>query len=132
MTHYTNLLFSDKKLLHQRFLSTDLGELYQAIPFEELAAQIPAPKQERSGKGCKPWFTVKGALGLMFLKHYLGLSDALLIERINTDWSMQLFCGISLAPCEKIKDTNLPSYWRGYLGRHMDIEIGRASCRERV
>jgi len=121
MTHYTNLLFSDKDLLHQRFFTTDLGELYRAIPFEELAAQIPATKHEQSGKGCKPWFNVKGGLGLMFLKHYLGLSDALLIERINTDWSMQLFCGISLAPTEKISDTNLPSYWRGYFGMHMDI-----------
>lgn len=122
MTYYTNLLFSDKNLLHQRFLTTDLGELYQAIPFAELAAQIPCPKYEQSGKGRKPWFDVKGGLGLMFLKHYLGLSDALLIERINTDWSMQLFCGISLAPTEKISDTNLPSYWRGYLGRHMDMD----------
>ena len=122
MTHYTNLLFADKELLHQRFLTTDLGELYQAIPFEELALQIPVSKHEQSGKGCKPWFNVKGALGLMFLKHYLGISDALLIERINTDWSMQLFCEISLAPTEKINDTNLPSYWRGYLGRYMNVD----------
>lgn len=122
MTHSTNLLFSDRGLLHQRFLTTDLGELYQAIPFAELAAQIPAPKHAQSGKGRKPWFDVKGGLGLMFLKHYLGISDALLIERINTDWSMQLFCGICLAPTEKISDTNLPSYWRGYLGKHMAID----------
>jgi len=121
MTHSINLLFSNKELLHQRFLATDIGELYVAIPFEKLAAEIPSPKHEQNGKGCKPWFDVKGALGLMFLKHYLGLSDALLIERINTDWSLQLFCGITLSPSEKINDTNLPSYWRGYFGRHMDI-----------
>lgn len=122
MTRYTNLLFSDKDLLHQRFLATDLGELYQAIPFDELAKTIPAPKQKQSGLGCKPWFDVKGALGLMFLKHYLCMSDALLIERINTDWSMQIFCGIALAPTEKIRDTNLPSWWRGYIGKHFNID----------
>ena len=57
----------------------------------------------------------------MILKHYLGISDGLLIERINTDWSMQLFCGILLKPHERIRDTNLPSWWRTYLGRHADI-----------
>jgi len=58
----------------------------------------------------------------MFLKHYLKLSDESLIERINTDWAMQQFCGISLKPTEVIKDVNLPSYWRGYIGQHLDIE----------
>jgi hypothetical protein len=41
----TNLLFSHEQLLHQRFLQTDLGQLYLAVPFERLASQIPAPKQ---------------------------------------------------------------------------------------
>jgi transposase, IS5 family len=118
----TNLLFAHQQLLHQRFLDSDLGQLYMAIPYEQLAAKIPAPKHSLSGKGCKPWFDVKGAIGLLILKHYTGLSDELLIERINYDWSMQLFCGIQLKPHEKIKDTNLPSTWRGYIGRRLDIE----------
>lgn len=57
----------------------------------------------------------------MFLKHYLGLSDELLIQRINTDWCLQYFCGIRLKPHEVIKDTNLPSYWRSYIGSHLDV-----------
>jgi IS5 family transposase len=116
-----NLLFAHQSLLHQRFLESDLGQLYMAIPFEQLAAKIPAPKHSLSGKGCKPWLDVKGAIGLLILKHYTGLSDEMLIERINYDWSMQMFCGILLKPHEKIKDTNLPSTWRGYIGRHLDI-----------
>ena len=115
------LLFPHQQLLHERFLQTDVGQLYQAIPFEALAKQIPAPKRAMSGKGCKPWFDVKGAIGLLILKHYLCCSDEMLIERINTDWSLQLFCGIQLHPGEKIKDTNLPSTWRGYIGRRLDI-----------
>lgn len=79
-------------------MQTDLGGLYLAIPFEELATLIPPPKHSVSGKGCKPWFDVKGGLALQFLKHYTGLSDALLMERVNTDWSMQQFCGIQLHP----------------------------------
>jgi len=117
----TNLLFPHHHLLHERFLQTDLGQLYLSIPFDALASTLPAPKHNISGKGCKPWFDVKGAIALQFLKHYLCLSDELLIQRINTDWSMQYFCGIQLKPNEVIKDTNLPSYWRGYIGKHLDI-----------
>lgn len=116
-----NLLFAHQQLLHQRFLNSDLGQLYVAIPFEQLAAKIPSPKHSLSGKGCKPWFDLKGAIGLLILKHYTGLSDDMLIERINYDWSMQMFCGIQLKPHEKIKDTNLPSTWRGYIGRRLNI-----------
>jgi transposase, IS5 family len=117
----TNLLFSNNQLLHERFLQTDLGQLYLSIPFEQLSSIIPSPKHHLSGRGCKPWFDVKGGIALQFLKHYLCLSDELLIQRINTDWSMQYFCGIRLKPTEVIKDTNLPSYWRGYIGEHLDI-----------
>jgi IS5 family transposase len=121
MSFRANLLFSDKELLNQAFLQTDVGELYQAIPFDDLASLIPAPPHAVSGRGRKPWFDVKGGIGLQILKHYLGISDELLIERINTDWSLQLFCGISLRPGERINDTNLPSDWRSYIGRHLDI-----------
>ena len=117
----TNLLFSCESLLHERFLQTDLGKLYLAIPFDRLASTISSPQHSISGRGRKPWFDVKGGIGLMILKHYLNVSDELLIERINTDWSMQLFCGIRLREDERIADTNLPSYWRGYIGRHLDI-----------
>lgn len=116
-----NLLFFHQQLLHKKFLQTDLGKIYVAIPFEELAACIPSPAFSKSGLGRKPWFTVQGGIALQFLKHYLQLSDELLIERINTDWSMQLFCGILLGPAQRIKDSNLPSYWRSYIGAHLNI-----------
>ena len=118
----TNLLFSHQQLLSQRFLQTDLGQLYLSIPFQQLASTIPIPKQGISGKGCKPWFNVQGGIALMFLKHYMNISDEMLIERINTDWGMQYFCGIQLHATEKIKDTDLPSRWRSYIGSHLDID----------
>lgn len=118
----TNLLFSHQQLLHQRFLESDLGQLYVALPFEQLAKHIPSPKFGLSGKGCKPWFDLKGAIGLLILKHYTGLSDEILIDRINTDWCMQMFCGILLKPHEQIRDKNLPSSWRGYIGRRLNID----------
>lgn len=117
----TNLLFPHQQLLHQRFIATDIGQLYLSIPFDALAATLPPPAQSQSGKGCKPWFDVKGGIALLFLKHYLGLSDELLIQRINTDWCLQYFCGLQLKPHEVIKDANLPSWWRVYIGKHLDI-----------
>ena len=83
--------------------------------------EIPSPKFGLSGKGCQPWFNLKGGIGLLILKHYTGLSDEMLIDRINTDWCMQMFCGMQLKPHEQIKDKNLPSSWRGYIGRRLDI-----------
>lgn len=117
-----NLLFSHQQLLHEKFLQTDLGELYLAIPFERLAATIAPLPYSKSGLGRTPWLDVKGGIALLVLKHYLQLSDELLIQRINTDWSMQLFCGILLRPDERIRDTNLPSWWRTYIGKHLNID----------
>lgn len=126
MDRTTNILFSHKELLHEKFFQTDLGILYQAIPFEELAKKIPLPKQNQSGLGRKPWFDVKGGIALQFLKHYLRQSDAMLMERINTDWSMQLFCGIVLKPGDRILDSNLPSSWsvnaKGQLVKKIIVE----------
>jgi transposase, IS5 family len=122
MTSTANLLFSHKEILHSEFLRTDLGRLYLAIPFEELSGKIPGPRHSISGKGCKPWFDVKGGIALQFLKHYLGVSDAMVIRRINTDWSMQLFCGIMLRPGERIKDEDLVGSWRKYLGQYLNVE----------
>jgi hypothetical protein len=120
---YSKLLFElHPTLVHQRFLSTDVGQIYQAIPWEQLVALVPAPAHASSGLGCKPWFTVQGGIGLMLLKHYLQLSDAKLIERINTDWSLQYFCGIQLKASEIIRDKDLPSWWRVYLGTYLDID----------
>jgi IS5 family transposase len=120
---YQKDLFSDcPSYLHARFLLTDVGQLHQAIPFDELAKLIPEPKQSVSGKGCEPWFDRQGGIALQFLKHYLRTSDAQLIERINTDWSLQYFCGIQLEREEIIGDKNLPGTWRSYIGESLDIE----------
>jgi hypothetical protein len=55
----------------------------------------------------------------LIAKHYLQLSDAMLVERLNTDWSLQIFCGIQLRPHEKIKDEDLPARWRKHVGLHL-------------
>jgi len=120
---YTNLLFElTPSLLDQRFLATDLGKLYGSIPFRKLSSVVPEPKGEISGKGCKAWLNVEGGIALLMAKHYLQLSDSMLVERLNTDWALQMFCGIRLMPDERIKDEDLAGRWRCYLGRYLDID----------
>ncbi len=118
------LLFPDNEihdLSFTIFLKSELGQIYQAIPFKELAKHFDS-KIPKSTKGRKPIFTTEGGLGLMFLKHYLGLSDKKLIERLNSDWQMQYFCGIKIRITHPIRDKDIVSRWRKYFGIHMDID----------
>jgi transposase, IS5 family len=118
--YYNPLFLQSASVQEAVFLSTDLGQLHQSIPFKTLVTKIALPAYEKSGRGRKPFLKVEGGIALMILKHYLGLSDELLIERLNTDWCMQYFCGVQLG-VRKIKDKNLVSWWRAYLGNSLNI-----------
>jgi len=75
---YPILLFSQPVDVHlQAFYNTPLGELYRALPFDELSKHICKPKRAISGKGSKPWFDVKGGIALPLLKSYYRCSDAI-------------------------------------------------------
>lgn len=126
---YRNLLFEQPVDIQlQAFYQTPLGELYQSIPFDSFAEHIPKPKRAISGKGCKPWFGVKGGIALQILKSYYRCSDALLVEQINGNWQMQMFCGILLLPGEQIKDKDIAGRWRSYLGQHLDMDKLQMDC----
>jgi transposase, IS5 family len=60
--------------------------------------------------------------GVMFLKAYLGLSDEKLVDRINTNWELQMFCGRQFKDNQRVKDRNLPSRIRSYIGKHLILE----------
>jgi transposase, IS5 family len=126
---YRNLLFEhpfDVQLA--AFYNTPLGALYQAIPFDALSKQVPAPQRAISDKGCKPWFDVKGGIALQILKSYYRCSDAMLIEQLNGNWQMQLFCGILLRQGEQIKDKDIVGRWRSFLSRKLDMDKLQMSC----
>lgn len=57
----------------------------------------------------------------MFLKHELGFSDEKLVERLNSDRHLQLFCGIRLVG-RQIKDKDIVGRWRRFFGIHMDLD----------
>jgi len=102
------------------FRESRLGKLHSVIPFKELASHFRYFKSNKP-QGCKAFFTLEGGLGLMFLKHELGFSDEKLIERLNSDWQLQLFCGIRLLG-RKIKDKDIVGRWRRFFGTHMDMD----------
>jgi transposase, IS5 family len=119
--YYNPLFLQTPSVQEDAFYATDLGKLHRSIPFNELASKIPSPPCINSGRGRKPFLKVEGGIALLVLKHYTGLSDEMLIDRLNTDWCMQYFCGLQLG-LRRIKDRNLVSWWRCYTGRHLNIQ----------
>jgi hypothetical protein len=117
-----------KPELLTQFFTTPLGRLCQAIPLQQLAQSIPKPKGELSGRGCKPFFDVGGGIALQVLKAYFRLSDARLIELLNANWQMQLFCGMQLGSGQQIRDQDMVGRWRRYLSRYLDIDHLQLIC----
>lgn len=80
-------------LYFNQFLLSDLGKIYTAIPWNSL---VDVFKIKESKKGTKNYFSPKGKLALMFLKHYACCSDRKLIEQLNANIDYQFFCDIHL------------------------------------
>ena len=101
------------------FTNHPLGRLYSTIPFHLYEKSIPyeAPKT-----GPKPWFDLQGGIALQILKSYYGFSDAKLIEQLNQNRMMQLFCGIRLKVGQQIKDDGVVSRWRMRIGNYLKDE----------
>jgi hypothetical protein len=78
---------------YHQFLSSDLGKIYTAIPWGELVSVF---KIKEFKKGTKNYFSPKGKLALMFLKHYVCCSDKRLNEQLNANIDYQFFCDIHL------------------------------------
>src|SRR5664279_2137416 len=119
--YYNPLFLQTPSVLEDVFYQTDLGRLHRSIAFKDLAAKIPSRLHNKSGRGRKPFLKPEGGIALLILKHYTCLSDDMLIDRLNTDWCMQYFCGVQLK-ARRIKDKNLVSWWRCYIARHLDIK----------
>jgi len=99
------------------FLKSELGKIYQAIPWKVLIKNLKI-KELRKGRTAN--FSPQGKLALMFLKAYSGLSDRKLIEHLNGSIQYQLFCGIFLDP-EKLPDFKIVSKIRTELSRKLHV-----------
>ena len=99
------------------FKTTELGKAYQAIPWQQidqLHKECYPEKYQKNGRPSR--WSPKSKAGLLFLKSYTGLSDAKLLERVQTDYAFQYFCSIKLADNERINDPTLLSRIRQEFG----------------
>jgi hypothetical protein len=133
-------------IYYARFLSSDLGKIHSAIPFEKLVKQFGLIENK---KGTKNKFSPKGKIALMFLKHYAGCSDKRLVEQLNSNFDYQFFCDIyigsnrlfnykivsqircELASCLSIEKTEkiLFKHWSSYI-KEQQCVFTDATCYE--
>ena len=106
-------------LYWKSFQQSELGMIYQAIPWIELAKSL---KIRKSKRGPDPIFSPQGMLALMFLKSYVGCSDKKLIIHLNGNIDFQMFCGIFLGP-ERVSNFKIISEIRCELSKRLDIKI---------
>jgi hypothetical protein len=100
-----------------RFLTTDLGKIHSAIPWENLVKSF---KIKEATKGPDCIFSPQGKLALMFLKHYACCSDKRLVEQLNSNYYYQFFCGIYLG-FDTLKNYKIVSQIRCELAADLDI-----------
>lgn len=104
------------------FEQTEFGRIHAVIPFQELAAPFKQYIPGKSRGGRPSHLSVEGALALMFLKHYLNCSDRQLLDRLNGDVFVQLFCFTRIPLHQPIRDYDLIRRWRSFFGKHMDLD----------
>lgn len=107
-----------------RFIRSDLGRMWQKIPFEDLSEMVKA-RLIKQGFHVPSWgyLDIRGGIALEVLKRYYnGMSDKKLIENLNLNPSHRLFCFMKLPMTEQIKDKDLLVRWRQFLGLHLETE----------
>ena len=103
---------------YARFLESDLGKIYIAVPWDDLVASFGL---KESKKGPRSIFPPKGKLALMFLKNYSGLSDRKLTEHLNGNLDWQFFCGIYLGT-GRLVNFKIISEIRTELSKGLDMD----------
>ena len=102
---------------YSRFLKSDLGKIHQAVPWDDMVNTLGL---KNSPKGPDSYFSPRGKLALMFLKHYARCSDYRLIEQLNGNVEWQYFCDISLGS-ERLTNSKIVSRIRCEIGSCLDI-----------
>jgi len=113
-----NFLDNNFEVFHSRFLKSDLGKIYQAIPWGTMAKSL---KIKKHSKGPDTIFSPQGKIALMILKHYTGVSDRKLIEQLNGNIEYQYFCDIYLGT-NRIENYKIVSQIRTELSKHLHID----------
>lgn len=99
------------------FLASDLGKIYQAIPWDALVECLGL---KDAHKGPRSTFSPQGKLALMFLKHHAACSDRKLIDQLNANIDYQLFCDVHIPPQDRIKNYKIVSAIRCELADRLE------------
>jgi len=113
-----NSIEDNMELYRLRFLASDLGKIYTAIPFDALVKEF---KLKENKKGTKNIFSPKGKIALMILKHYACCSDKRLIEQLNSNIDYQFFCDIFIGS-SRLTNYKIVSQIRCELASSLAIE----------
>ena len=119
LQHEFSFLSSTEQLdaFYSRFLESDLGKIHTAIPWNALVTEFNI-KTAHKGPNC--YFSPKGKIALMFLKHYTCCSDHKLIEQLNSNIDYQFFCDIHLG-LTRLTNAKIVSDIRCELSSHLNI-----------
>lgn len=101
-----------------RFLQSDLGKIYLAVPWDSLIESFGLKEPK---KGPTSIFSPKGKLALMFLKHYGSCSDKRLVQQLNGNLEWQFFCDLYLGK-ERLENYKVVSEVRCELAKKLDMD----------
>lgn len=120
LQHTFSFLSSTTELefFRTRFLASDLGKIYQGIPWIDLENHFNI---KSSSKGPNSIFSPQGKIALMILKHYACCSDRKLIEQLNSNIDYQFFCDIHLG-LKRLDNYKIVSQIRTELSSKLHIE----------
>lgn len=149
---FTEFDFYD--LYARTFERSELGRIKRLLPLKEMTEKFGIADNGIRGmqhkRGRKPFFTPEGKVALMFLKMYTGLSAPRLMEELNGNIHMQIFCGIRISPVEPLtnykiidnialelagklriqeQQTTLAQAWLPYM-KNLDTMCTDATCYE--
>ena len=105
----------------ESFAVSELGRIHAQLPLKELAEKIRSHFPKTHPQGNTPMFPPEGEVALMFLKSYTGQSDDGLIEMLNGNIHMQMFCGVLIDPAKPIKNGKIVSAIRQRIAGVLDI-----------
>ena len=105
----------------ESFAASKLGRIPALLPLKEMAAELESHFPKKNPQGNTPMFPPDGEVALMFLKPYTGLSDDGLVEMLNGNIHMQMFCGVLIDPLKPIKNGKIVSAIRNRLAFRLDI-----------
>ncbi len=95
----------------ESFKSSELGRIKSLLPLGEMAISFGLveenPKNLRTQRGRKPFFTLEGKVALVFLKMHTGPSAPKLMEALNGNIHYQIFCGIRICPESQLTNYKL-------------------------